>query len=522
MNDTLKIKPVFRYDINTEPFMPAYTISPIKAASLLPDPLPKLYKSYVNIGIGNFFTPLAEISITNERSKKGTIGFYGRHFSTNGNVLLDNGKLAFAGYMDNDASLFGRKFFRNSLFESSLDLSQKTRYAYGYAPSVTDYSPDKKDIRTSYSNIGAKASLSSLILDSASFSYNFNTYYNYFYNAENLFQHNFGINGVMAKSFEGIYVGSGLRLDYFKYADSISTSPDYIISISPFIKKSSEQWAFKIGIEALLDRSSNPHLYPDITFDFNIVPSYVRFFSALSGKLERNDPMKIFSENPYLVSFRFPDVIPNKYLYRLPDSDHKLIVSAGLKGNTGEGGNYLISASYSLINSMIFYSNLVTPPGVVPAARGNFFVPIADDVELLNFHAEMNEDISDKLKITGIANYYSYNVGMEYAWNKPNWDGKLGLKYNLRNKIIAGMELTALGKRKLVVNGDYESVHALYHKDIVDMPAHVNLNLSAEYRYSKILSIWAKIDNITNKPYYEWAYYPSQRFLFMVGFTYSL
>ena len=33
--------------------MPDYTISPIKAAALLPDPLPKLYKSYINAGLGN-------------------------------------------------------------------------------------------------------------------------------------------------------------------------------------------------------------------------------------------------------------------------------------------------------------------------------------------------------------------------------------------------------------------------------------------------------------------------------------
>ena len=49
-----------------------------------------------------------------------------------------------------------------------------------------------------------------------------------------------------------------------------------------------------------------------------------------------------------------------------------------------------------------------------------------------------------------------------YAWNKPDWDGQLGLKYNLRDKIIAGMELTAIGKRKEVVNGDVLSSQAGY------------------------------------------------------------
>ena len=34
MNDTMKVKPDFSYDVKTKPFMPAYTISPIKAAAL--------------------------------------------------------------------------------------------------------------------------------------------------------------------------------------------------------------------------------------------------------------------------------------------------------------------------------------------------------------------------------------------------------------------------------------------------------------------------------------------------------
>jgi len=357
MNDTLKVRPDFHYEIKTKPFLPDYTISPIKAASLLPDPLPKLYKSYLNIGLGNYFTPLAEISITNERSKKGTIGFYGRHFSSSGKVELQNEKKVFAGYSDNDASVFGRKFFKKNLFESSVDFSQKTRYAYGYDTSITTYSPAKKDIRIGYDNIGAKASLSSLTLDSTSLSYDFAVFYNYFYNTRNLFQHNAGFNGMMAKSYKGFYVGSGISYDFYRLPDSLLTSPKYIMSVSQFIKKSTDQWNFKIGFQALLDKNTiTPpvfHIYPDINFGFNIVPTYISFFAGLSGKLEKNDPLKIISENPFLVR--------DGSLFTLPNTDHSLIVSSGLKGNTGIGGNYLVSASYSLIHNMIFYSNIVFP-----------------------------------------------------------------------------------------------------------------------------------------------------------------
>ena len=93
--------------------------------------------------------------------------------------------------------------------------------------------------------------------------------------------------------------------------------------------------------------------------------------------------------------------------------------------------------------------------------------------------------------------------------------GRFGLKYNLRDKIIAGMEITVQGKRKMIVNGESLSsipVPLLNPAVIFEMPAHFNLNLSAEYRYSKILSFWTKLNNISNNRYYEWVYYPSQGF----------
>ena len=518
MNDTIKVRPVFRYEIKTRPFMPAYTISPINAAALLPDPLPKLYKSYVNIGLGNYITPMAEISITNERSKKGTIGFYGRHFSTNGKVELQNGKRVFAGYMDNDVSLFGRKFFKKNLLEGSLDFARKTRYAYGYDTSITNYSPAKKDIRLGYDNLGGKVSLASLTMDSTHFSYDFDVYYNFFFNSKNLNQQSAGITGMMAKSYKDFYIGSGIGYDYYRLSDSLYNGSKYIASISPFIKKSKEQWDFKIGFQALLDQNMTPsakfHIYPDVNFGFSIVPSYIRFFAGLSGKLEKNEPLKIISENPFLI--------PDGSLFKIPNTDYGLIVSAGLKGNTGLGGNYVVSASYSLISDMIFYSNIVSDTIIKPM-RGNYFSPFTDDAELLNIHGEMSGEINNKLSFYGSVNLYNYTLALnDYAWNKPLWDGTLGLRYNLRDKIIAGLEITAQGKRRLIVNGDL-SIQDISKPPVrIEIPAHFNMNLKCEYRYTKILSFWARFNNISNTTNYEWAFYPSRNFLFMVGFTYSL
>jgi outer membrane receptor protein involved in Fe transport len=147
-------------------------------------------------------------------------------------------------------------------------------------------------------------------------------------------------------------------------------------------------------------------------------------------------------------------------------------------------------------------------------------------VELFNIHAEMSGSITDKLAFNIGANIYKYTLTkFAYAWNKPDWDGKLGLKYNLRDKIIAGLDVSLQGKRKMIVNGQnlgLLSLPAVEQPLQVGMPAYVNVNLSAEYRYSKILSVWTKLNNISNKKYFEWVFYPSQGPLIMVGFTYSL
>ncbi|MCX6334014.1 MAG: hypothetical protein NT092_06875 [Bacteroidia bacterium] len=515
ISDTAKLRPDFKYDVSTTAFSPEYTISPIKPAALLPDPLPKLYKSYVKLGFGNYITPMAEISITNERSKKGAIGFYARHFSTNGHIRLqeDHDKV-FAGYMDNDLALYGKKFFRESLLEGSVDFTQKLRYAYGYDTTIVRDESDKKEIRMGYNNLSADISLASLTLDSTSYSYDFDLNYDYFYHTNKKSQHNIGLTGSMATKYEGFYIGSGLEFQYFMLSEQLWDKSKYLVSLSPFVKKSTPQWNFKAGLQLLLDRNMTEkprfHIYPDVNFGFSVVPSYVRFFAALGGRLERNEPKVIIGENPFLIR--------NGTLFKLPNTSHNLIISAGVNGNTGIGGNYVLSASYSLINDMLFYANIVNTADFISPQIGNMFIPLTDDGELLKIHGEISGLIKDKIMYRGEANWYNYSLTQyDYPFNKPDWDASVGIKYNLRNKIITGVDVTALGKRRFAVMNeatlftfpDYE-------------PVHVNINLNAEYRYSKILSLWIKANNIAFNKYYEYAYYPTQRFIFMVGFSYSL
>jgi hypothetical protein len=519
MNDTAKVRPDFKYNVKTFPFSPAYTVSPIKAAALLPDALPKLYNSYINIGMGNFLSPLGELNITNQRSKKGNIGLYAKHFSTNGNVELQNLKKAFAGYMDNDVVLYGRKFFKSAILRGNIDFIQKTRHAYGYDTSFVDYNPGKKDIKLNFYNTGASIGLASMKLDSSKLAYDMAFDYHFFHSGENMYQNFFGFSGEASKNYKGFYMGGKLKFSYYNPSDSVSLNTKFIAAVSPFVIKKTKEWNMKLGFQALVNKSLEDengklHIYPDVAFGFSIVPSYLGFFAELSGRMEQNDPLNVIGINPF--------VIPDETLYKIRNSNYGLIVNAGLKGETGIEGLYRVSASYSIVNDMLFFSNSVVTDGNLDYGFGNYFIPVYDEVEILNIHGDLGGRITDKISFETAANIYKYTLAEnEYAWNNPNWDGNLRLKYNLRNKIIAKADFNILGERKLLVT-NMALVPPKPPDEIITAPVGFYFNLSAEYRYTNILSFWLKFNNISFSKYYEWAYYPTQRFLCQVGFTYSL
>jgi hypothetical protein len=516
ISDTTSVNPVFSYEVVSKPFTPTYPLTPIKPASLLPDPLPKLYKSYIKIGMGNNNTPLAELSITNQRSKKGAVGFYAKHFSSNGKVPLENTQRVFAGFMDNDASLFGKKFFRRSYLDISANFEQRVRYAYGYDTNEP-FEFAKKNIKMGYYDAGARASFASLNLDSTDLAYDFGLSYDYFSHTSDRIMHHIGFNGEMSKMYQGFYIGSDLKIDHYRFSASPPIDPKYILMANPYIWKSTDQWNFNVGIKlwmaSNLGGTTKFYFHPDLEFGFGIVPEYIRFFAALGGKLENNTPQNIISQNPY--------VIPDS-LFTVPNTNYPLIISAGLRGNSGLGGNYEVSVSYSIINDLLLYSNIVYPDTASLVERGNRFIVLPDDAEVLNFHGELSGSFTNRLSFKISGNYYQYTISSNaFPWNKPDWNGKLGFYYNLRNKIIAGTEITALGNRKLMVSKSPTGWMTL-SPEIIEEPIHFNLGFSAEYRYTKILSFWFKINNVSWDRYYEWAYYPSQMFNFLVGFSYSL
>lgn len=527
MNDTSYALPSFLYNITPKAFMPQYNIRAIQAARLEPDPLNELYKSYLNIGFGNYFTPLAELSVSSERDRNKILGVYANHISSFGKMNLENGDEVFSGYMDNHASLYATKLFRRAALSANIDFDHIRRYAYGYDfNNLGPMGTDKDSLRIDYIIPSASVKLYSTRLDSSHIDYNIDLSYSFFMQNQDYYMHNPSLMMEFGYNFKPFFASLDLGYELMLFSDAIDNEAQHIVSLNPSISKHSSHWAFNIGarintysrdvydLSTLPEYETKMYFYPDVRFQFSVIPSLLIFYVALDGDFNAMRPGDIVNENPWIINYNpVLGLRPSNDLYRHIPLNNTLRVGGGIKGSAGEYITFNLGTTYTLFEDMHFYK------GDTLGGRG--FYPVYDNGELLKINAGFNSKINDMFSLALNANYYNYQLENEdYAWYMPSWDGNVSLKYNLRNKILANADIYGCSERF----GAYgpSTITGVVDESLTELPVHFSLNLGLEYRYTKILSFWTRLNNISTNRYYEFGFYPSQRFLFMAGFTYSL
>jgi hypothetical protein len=193
----------------------------------------------------------------------------------------------------------------------------------------------------------------------------------------------------------------------------------------------------------------------------------------------------------------------------------------GVKGRITDAVSYKIKGSYSIIDDQYFFVNDTSQ------VLKNQFSVVYSDITLLNLHAEITLRPSDSWKVFLKGNYYSYTLSTmttadgisrnlrddDHPWNKPTFDLSLQARYNMSEKIIVNLGIFTIGKRF------YED----FDPDLEEtLPLTVDANLGVEYRYSNLLSFWARFNNLAAQRYFLYNQYQSYRFRAMVGFSYAL
>jgi len=494
--------PVINYQLFPKRYESQFRVEPIVAARMVKMPLERLYKSQLTLGFGNYLTPLAELNINQLRSRNGTFGMHLKHHSMNGKLKLDNDQKVPAGFNENEFDLYGSRFMKNSVFEYNVGANYNSYVHYGIDPEL-DTSLTREQTLHPYFTAEGAIGLHSMHADSFHFNYDAALEYAYFTHEFNQVEHGAKLTFDFDKKLRVVDIAAALGGEFLGHYPDWDTTVGSLTTfwLNPSISKGSIHWRFTAGVNlygAVSNEEFTPHLYPRGSFQFHMIKEVIVPYFGVDGYLESNSYRQTVEENPYIM----PSL-------GVKPTDHKLIGYFGLKGRITKAVAYNLKASYSIIDDAYFYVNDISDPLM------NQFMVVYDDVTLGKLHGELTIRPSDSWKFFLKGNYYSYitMVREEHPWNKPEFDISFQARYNMRDKIILNAGVYTIGSRYFE-NFDPASEETL--------PLAVDANLGLEYKYSKLLSFWVRLNNLAAQPYYLYHQYPAYRFRAMVGFSYAL
>lgn len=500
ITDTVKIVPEIKYILQPKPMSVGYSVTPIKPAKMVGEPLLKLNNNYVKVGLGTKVLPMVEAYINNKRSKDYSLGAYYKFLNSIGQASFENNEKEFAGFSDNDLRFFGKKFLKSSIIQGEMGLLSNTRYFYGYNTQI-DTILLKDNIKQNYLTLNLNANYKSNYVDSSHINYDFGVKVDY---TKDNFENNelgFIIGGDINKIFTKEMVGGNITIEHYSTNENIDSANNTIIKLNPWVGIFGDRWRIKAGIRVFSDLRGDytkTYYYPMALLEYDMANHYLIPYGGIDGKLEINNFQKMSTINPFIV--------PGTGVL---NTDHKIILFGGIRGNFSSTTYYNFKVTYSLIDNMpLFINDFANSDSI-----GNMFGVIYDDLELVNYFGEISVSPSEELTFNVKANYNDYIMTNEaQAWHKPSFDLAFTTKYNLRQKIILKGDILAIGKRFAKIDNV---------SGFKELESAIDINIGAEYRYSKVLSGFVQLNNLLSDGYYEWNYYPTYGFNIMLGLTYS-
>jgi len=501
IKDSVKRIENIKYGITSMPLVPKYEVQKIDAAKLQNEPLPKLYHSLLKLGYGPIYNmPYGEFWISNIRSRDVSFGAHLKHFSSTAH-LKDVG---YSGFADDIISVYGKRLYNKYALSGDFNYQRNMVHYYGYDPTINFLSDNYTKQR--YQLFEPRIQLQSHYTDSTHF--NNNTRLSY-YNLQNL---NRETENNVKLNFDGSFFLNKEKLsvnfltDYYNHKQSNDTLNDLIMSLTPNFEAGGKKWHIDIGFTPTMDRfkgATKFYMYEHLNIYYDVYDNMVIPYAGVDGGLKKNSFRSLSSENPFV------DTTLN-----YTNTSNPFTVFGGLKGTLSSKTSYDVRASYARYNNLYFF---VINYGE-PAMLYNHFKILYDDASLFKLSGEVRHQATEKLIISGKGNYYYYKTStLVHAYQKPDYDLTFSGIYNLQSKFIIRADFFIVGKQ-WAQSQSYDGRNTNVTQK--QLPGYADLNLEGEYRYSKMLSFFARFNNIANQRYYRWDRYPSQRFNFMIGVTF--
>lgn len=502
IKDTVKKIANMQYPIASKPLIAKYDVIPIEAAKMKNEPLSKLYRSLLKVGMGTYTTPYGEFWFNSLRTRDVVYGLHLKHLSSSSQLK----HVGYSGYSDNEGEVYGKKFYKKHTLEGAFNYKRNVSHFYGY--DTTENKLTKDYTKQRYQLFEPVVSLKSHYTDSTKLNHQITLGY---YNLTDLYkvaENNVKLHTLLNTFINKEQLFVAFNTDFYNHKLPNDTFNDIIVQLNPYFEKRGKRWMVDMGVSATMDafsgRNSKFYFHPRLNGQFDIYEGIIIPYVSINGNLQKNSLRSFSTENPFITS-----------TLNYQNTNTKIKFTGGLKGNLSSKTSYDIKANYALVDSMNFFVVDYTKNGTLD----NQYKVIYDNTNFFNVSGQLKYQYKEKLHLLAKGNYYLYKTkNLTRAYHKPDFDITLTGQYNLKSKIIIKADIFVIGNQfayTKVDNGDFT-----YKYEPKLLKGIIDANLGAEYRYSKMLSFFVNFNNIANTRYYRWEKYPSQRFNVMAGLTF--
>lgn len=491
-----------KYGIASNPMFPKYETQLIGAAKMKNEPLPKLYYSLLKIGYGPLYNmPYGEFWIANNRSRDNTYGAHLKHLSSTTH-LKDVG---YGGFSDNGINVFGKKMYKKHSLKGDFNYERNVIHYYGFDTTLNHIN-DNNYTRQRYQLFEPKIQLQSHYTDSTHINHDLKLSY---YNLQNLNREE--ENNIKVKADGSFFINKeklnlNILTDFYNHKQSNDTLNNLIFTLNPSFEARGVKWHANVGIAATIDNFKDKtrfYFYPQLNVNYNVYENMIVPYAGVKGGLIKNSFRSLTHENPFTDT-----------TLRYTNTNNKYNIFGGIRGNLSSNTSYDAAVSYAQYDSLYFY--VIDYGG--PNQLYNHFNVLYDNTSLITVGGQLKHQLKEKLNLIASGNYYIYKPkNLIRAYHKPDFDLTFSGIYNLQSKIILRADLIFMGKQWALTQVTDTGTSTLKPKQLKGW---ADLNLEAEYRYSKMLSFFARANNIANQRYFRWERYPTQRFNFMIGLTF--
>lgn len=473
------------YNIPIEFFQIPY--QPVKVKPIrLPDVKPtELENVYVKAGFGTQFTPLAEVYLNSDRNKKYNYGLYGKYISSNGKIENQNYSDLRAGgstnfYFDDKYALPINAFY-----------SRNTLQYYGYNPDDTSFKSE--DVRQIFNNYGGSIGFHNIGDNPLNMDFGLKVGVDGIRDInKNKEIHPF-VTGWGEKKLENKSIaGSEVSYEYFSYS-GVTEHDNSLIGVKPYYKMITDQWSLNAGIETKVDKASNAYVLPDAVFSYDLIGDKFVFVAGWEGHLQVNSFANIVEENPFVKdTLVFKNTSINE-------------IHAGLRGATYGNFSFMVKGYQKLAKDMPFY--------VTDSADTKRFDIIYADATIWGGNLELSYFDADRFRVTGSLNVFTFSEVdiINKPYHRPTLEWTINGQYKFNQKL--SMEANIFGVNKsyaLLPDGAEEEIKGA-----------VDLNLSANYAYSKYFNIFVNVNNMASFKYQRYYNYPSYGIQALGGLSFT-